>query len=133
MEEIDSRMKSHQGRSRTTERTSSIGNLFFIHPLRNRYRNIFGCISFGNEPNWQLESKSSKSLYKDVSYKMYRKVLKKKKKKPKTKPIQTIQQKESKDIVKPQLTGPAPVPEGGSGIWTTRSEHEIHYTIYRTV
>lgn len=83
MEEIDSRMKSHQGRSRTTERTSSIGNLFFIHPPRNRYRNIFGCISFGNEPNWQLESKSSKSLYKDVSYKMYRKVLKKKKKSPK--------------------------------------------------
>lgn len=78
-------MKSHQGRSRITERTSSIGNLFFIHPPRNRYRNIFGCISFGNEPNWQLESKSSKSLYKDVSYKMYRNVLQKKKKKAQNK------------------------------------------------
>lgn len=78
VEERDSGMKSHQGRSRTTERTSSTGNLFFIHPPRNRNRIIFGCISFGNEPNWQLESKSSKSLYKDVSYKMYRKVLQKK-------------------------------------------------------
>jgi len=52
-------------------------------PTDNRKRSVFGCISFGNEPNWQLDSKSSKSLYKEVSYKMYRNVLKKKKTKHK--------------------------------------------------
>lgn len=71
------RTKPHEERSRIRERTNSVGSLFFIHPPRNRKRSTFGCISFGNEPNWHLESKSSKSLYKDVSYKMYREVLKK--------------------------------------------------------
>lgn len=111
-----------------SERTKSVGSLFFIHPPRNRKRSTFGCISFGNEPNWHLESKSSKSLYKDVSYKMYRKSSQKKKPNK-----QTIQQKESRDGVKPQLPRPSPALEGRSSIQTTRSKHKIHYTIYTTV
>lgn len=46
---------------------------------------------------------------------------------------QTIQQKESRDGVKPQLTHPSPAEEGRSSIQTRRSEHRIHYTMYTTV
>lgn len=49
------------------------------------------------------------------------------------KPRQTIQQKESRDSLKAQLTGPAAAPRGQEQYLDTRLKHRIHYTIYTTI